>query len=93
MIGPATRYAVSSSVYARAFGDEIVLLEFGTGDYFGLDAVGAAVWRGLERGSSLGEIADDLTKLWDVRRESALEDICALVEDMRKQSLVEVRTG
>ena len=36
-----SRVKISPSVYARAFGEEVVLLEFGRGEYFGLDAVGA----------------------------------------------------
>ena len=34
-----THVTISPSVYARSFGEEVVLLEFGKGEYFGLDAI------------------------------------------------------
>lgn len=83
-----TRVTVSSSVYARPFGDELVLLEFGRGEYFALDAVGALVWRKLEEGKTLGEIADAVASEHDVAREVAFRDIVDLVSHMRDQNLV-----
>ena len=91
-IGPETRVRIASSVYARAFGEELVLLEFGRGEYFGLDAVGAEVWRGFERGETIGEITDTVVRLWDVSREEALRDIEELVTDMCSRALVAVAT-
>lgn len=86
--GPETRVRIAPSVYARAFGEELVLLEFGKGEYFGLDAVGAEVWRGLERGETLGQISDAIVDRWEVSREDALRDIEELVTHMCNQSLV-----
>lgn len=83
-----TRLQIPPSVYARAFGDEIVLLEFGRGDYFGLDEIGAAVWRGIERGDRLGAIADAIESTYEVRKEDALRDIVELVRDMESRGLV-----
>jgi hypothetical protein len=84
----STRVKVSPSVYARPFGDELVLLEFGRGEYFALDAVGALVWRKLEEGLSLGEIADAVTAEHDVTREVAFRDIVDLVTHMRDERLL-----
>lgn len=83
-----TRFKIPPNVYARAFGDEIVLLEFGRGDYFGLDEIGAVVWRGLERGDALGVIADGLVSMFDVDKQDALRDIMDLVRDMQSRGLV-----
>ena len=83
-----TRVTISPSVYARAFGEEVVLLEFGKGEYFGLDAVGAVVWRRLEEGDDLGMAADHLVAEYDVSREEALGDILALVAELRKHELL-----
>lgn len=85
---PDTCVRAAPSVYARAFGSEIVLLEFHRGEYFGLDPIGAEVWRLLEKGSTLEAAAEALVDLYDVSRETALEDIVRLVTHMRDHSLV-----
>jgi Coenzyme PQQ synthesis protein D (PqqD) len=87
-IAPETRIQVSPSVYVRAFGQELVLLDFSRGEYFGLDETGAAIWRGLEAGKPLGEIADTLVERYDVARDVAYDDIVALVIHREGQSLI-----
>lgn len=83
-----TRVTVSPSVYVRAFGDEVVLLEFGKGEYFGLDAVGADVWKRLEAGDDLGAAADYIVAQYEVGREEALRDIVDLVAQLRDHELL-----
>jgi hypothetical protein len=82
------RAKISPSVYARAFGEEVVLLEFGRGEYFGLDPVGAEIWRRLEAGDDLGRIADHISTRFDVARDVALNDIVALVTELRSHDLL-----
>ena len=83
-----SRVTISPSVYARAFGEEVVLLEFGKGEYFGLDPVGAAVWRRLEAGDDLGTAADHIVEQYEVGREDALRDIVELVIQLRSHALL-----
>ena len=83
-----SRVTISPSVYARAFGEEVVLLEFGKGEYFGLDAVGAEIWRRLEAGDDLGAAADHIVALYEVGREEAMRDIVDLVIQLRNHELV-----
>jgi hypothetical protein len=83
-----SRVTLSPNVYARTFGEEIVLLEFGKGEYFGLDAVGAEVWRHLEAGDDLGTTADHIVAHYDVERVQALNDILDLVGELRDHELL-----
>jgi hypothetical protein len=85
-----TRVRISPSVYARAFGSELVLLHFGRGEYFGLDEVGAVIWRRLEQGDTLGMVADALVERFAVAREDAIRDIIAVVAEMRNEALLEI---
>lgn len=86
----SSHVTVSSSVYARAFGEEVVLLEFGKGEYFGLDAIGAEIWRRLEAGDPLGAVADHIVTAYEVTREEALRDIVELVVELRSHDLVTI---
>ena len=83
-----SRFTISPSVYARAFGEEVVLLEFGNGEYFGLDPIGAEVWRRLEAGDDLGAVASHIATLYEVGRAEALRDIVALVAQLRSNDLL-----
>lgn len=87
---PATRLHASSSVYARPFGAEIVLLDFGRGEYFALDEIGAEVWQHLQAGEPLGVIAEGIASRYEVTTERALTDILAIVQDMCGRGIVEV---
>lgn len=87
-IDERSHVTISPSVYARAFGEEVVLLEFGKGEYFGLDAVGAEVWRRLEAGDDLGTVADHVVTAYEVGRTEALRDILALVAELQIHELV-----
>ena len=87
-LDPGSRVHISSNAYARVFGDEVVVLHFGHGEYFGLDEVGAQVWALLEKGEPLGAIADAIVERYDVSRERALRDVVDLVTDMATHELV-----
>lgn len=89
-ISPDTRVKIPPNVYARAFGDEIVLLDFGRGEYFGLDEIGAEVWKRLEAGAPLAEIAKHIAVAYEVSEETALADVQALVSQMTSEKLVEL---
>ena len=79
---------ISPSVYARDFGAELVLLDFGRGEYFGLDELGAEIWRLLESGKAIGIVADAVVARYEVPREQALQDVVGLVSHMQSQGLV-----
>jgi hypothetical protein len=89
-LDPKTTARISPSVYARAFGEELVLLDFSRGEYFGLDETATTIWRALEAGKTLGEIADTLVERYDVSREVALGDVSALISHMTSESLLTV---
>lgn len=89
-LGPDTGLRPASGVYARPFGEELVLLEFGKGEYFALDPIGAEVWRGIEAGETPAMIARRIAATHDVTEARALNDILALTEEMKAKELLEV---
>jgi hypothetical protein len=89
-LGPESRVSVGPSVYARAFGPEVVLLDFGKGEYFGLDEVGAEIWKGIEKGCALSAIANRIVERFDVAYEEALRDTISIVDDMIESGLVRI---
>lgn len=87
-LSPSSHVSIASSVYVRPFGDELVVLDFARGEYFGLDETGAAVWRALSEGKSVAEAALALTERFEVDRETAERDVMALVGALSDASLI-----
>ncbi len=90
-IGPDDRVRVTQDVHVREFDGELVILDLAKGDYFGIDEIGARLWRGLERGQSCAEIADELIADYETDRARLLADLLALANELLTKGLVEVR--
>jgi hypothetical protein len=82
------RLRCADAVHARLFDDELVILDLAKGEYFALDAIGARLWSGLEKGRTIDEIAGDIVAEYDVSLEAALRDLAALGEHLVGQGLL-----
>lgn len=79
----------SPHVYARPFGDEMVLLNFDRGEYYGLNAVGATVWRFLGEKKDISQIVRAVVEEYDVSEAEASRDIQDLVGKLLAEGLVQ----
>lgn len=80
---------ISEEAAAREVGGEIVILDFKSGEYFGLDGVGTRVWQIIEREASCaGEICDQLIKEFTVSRSQLQDDILRLVNELLERGLL-----
>jgi hypothetical protein len=81
----ASRDQLSTSV-----ADEAVILGMTDGVYYGLDPVGARIWRLLERPIRLSNVVDVLVTEYDVERERCAADLLVLATDLLTRGLLEV---
>lgn len=85
---------VHPDVVWRDVDGEVVLLNVVTGQYFGLDEVGSAVWALLiqdgDAGVTLAVLADRVVANFDVDPPTAAADIAALLTQLVDQQLVTV---
>ncbi len=81
-------FGASCHVVACDVADETVLLDKEQGRYFGLDAVGAQVWRLIAEGQSLSAICDLLEAKYSVSRDVLEHDIRALAGDLESHRLI-----
>jgi hypothetical protein len=79
---------ISRQVMARELGGEIVILDLTSGNYFGLDEVGARIWKLIGEGKTLGETLDILLAEYEVERPQLEADLLGLVERLEAQGLV-----
>lgn len=68
--------------------NEVVLIDFDSGNYYSLNKAGADVWDFIERGSTLGEIVEGIKHRYQGCPDSIREGIVKLVSELRDETLI-----
>ncbi len=76
-------------VLTKLIGDEMVLLDYERGIYYGLNDVGARALSLLAEGHALSEVIDRLLKEFEVSRETLQSDLEELMADLRLKGLLD----
>ncbi len=82
------RVTLPDDVVIRDLAGEAVLLQLGSGTYFGLDAVGTRIWHQLAEHLSTEAIVPALLQEYEVDERQLRLDINALVEQLLAQGLL-----
>jgi hypothetical protein len=82
------RIVVPAQVMARQVGEETIILDLASGMYFGLDAVGARVWRLMGEGRTLAQICDTMRAEYAVSAEDIERDVLSLAESLCSRQLI-----
>jgi Coenzyme PQQ synthesis protein D (PqqD) len=69
-------------------GDEVVLLNLASGNYFGLDGVAARIWSLIVAQTSTDEILSTIGREYEVDLDRARHDIDALIKDLTEEGLI-----
>ncbi len=85
------KLAPAESVMTRTVGAELVLLNLETELYFGLDPVGAKMWKAICEAGSLSGAQTVLQDVYDVDHARLGDDLRELVEQLVEQKLLELR--
>ncbi len=72
---------------------EAAILNLRDGVYYGLDAVGASVWKLLQEPRAVIEIRDALLEQYEVDPGRCERDLVALLSELAAVGLVQVRDG
>jgi len=72
---------------------ESVVLDFKSGMYYGLDEVGASIWKLIAEPRTVGEICDALAAEYEVAPQVCERDVIALLAEFAAKGLVETRDG
>ena len=70
---------------------EAVILHFDSGKYFGLNEVGALVWKMIKQPRSVRELRDAILSEYEVEPEQCEQDLLELLRELRESGLIEVR--
>jgi hypothetical protein len=82
----------SSDLLSSEFGSELVLLNLKDGVYYGLDELGLEIWRLIQKPISLAAIVEEVVSGYDVEPARCEGDLRALLDDLAKRGLIEIRT-
>ena len=70
---------------------EAAILDLKSGQYYGLNPIGARIWSLIEKPRSIAELLNTLITEYDVEASQCEKDVFALVKQMAARGLVEVR--
>jgi len=70
---------------------EAAILHVDSGQYYGLDAVGARVWELVQQPRSAREVCDALLEEYDVEPGRCERDLLQLLESLANAGLIEIR--
>lgn len=90
-ISDAAIVSMVSDVLASELGPEVVMLNLRDATYYGLEDVGAEIWRLLQTPITIGRIVAALLEMYDVDAERCRSDVLILVAALADRGLVEVR--
>jgi hypothetical protein len=74
-------------------GEESAILNLKNSVYYGINPVGTRVWNLLKQPRSVEELRDTLLDEYEVDAELCERDLLSLLEKMRSEGLIEVRSG
>jgi hypothetical protein len=84
----ARRFKISPDAVDSAVGKEIVLLFLTDGAYYGLDEVGAAIWKLLKAGTEPEEICAVVADEYQVDRSTVDADVRVLLAELEAKGII-----
>ncbi len=72
-------------------GGEGILVDLNTKKYFQLNETAMVVWKALEQGKSVGEIANDITANYEVALENATRSVERILDNFQTYKLLTAR--
>lgn len=87
------KITIPAQVMARQVGDETVILDLSSGTYFGLNPVGAQIWKLLGEGKTLTEICEAIVSEYAVARAAFETDLEELLGALAAKGLISVEPG
>ena len=88
-----TTFASVEGISSAELDGEAVLLDVNSGQYFGLNGVGARIMTLIQKPMSIRSICDALINEFDVEREQLVQDVHAFMSEMTEHRLVAIVDG
>ena len=80
--------AIADSVLFQELEEEAVLLNMANQQYYGLNDVGAQMWKSLAEAGSIADAEALLLKMYEIEQSTLRSDLEALIRDLLKAGLL-----
>jgi coenzyme PQQ synthesis protein D (PqqD) len=77
---------------SRAIEKEVAILNLKNGTYYGLDRVGAYVWKLLQQPTSVAEIRSAMLEKYEIDQTRCERELLDLLGQLQSEGLIEVRS-
>lgn len=91
LIPPGATIVAAKDMLSSEFGTELVLLNLHDGVYYGLEDVGARIWKLLQQPVTVVAMRDALVSEYDVEPGRCERDLRALLGKLASRGLIEIR--
>lgn len=91
MVSAGSSVVAAKDPVSSDLGDEVAILDFKSGTYYGLDDVGARVWSLIQEPRIVEEIREVLVNEYEVEPDRCEHDLITLLQRLAEEGLVEVR--
>ena len=79
----ASQAGLNPDILWRVVGDEALLLDTISGNYFSLDPIATEIWVRLNNGDDADQIASAVSERYSIEAGRARDDIADLMKDLR----------
>lgn len=90
MITLASTIKVVPDHVSADMAEEAVVLNVKNGVYYGLDAIGATIWKFVQTGATVEQVVNAVTSEYDVDKEQCARDMIDFFTNMESYGLIEV---
>lgn len=87
-----TIVAATNEQLTARLDDEVVILGFQSGLYYGLDGVGLLIWDLLQQPRAVADIRDAVVAEYDVTPEQCERDLLRMLDDLAAKQLLRTIT-
>ena len=90
MISASSRVVVTKDQVSCDLSGEAAILNLKSGVYFGLNTVGASIWKLIQEPKTVQEIRDALLEEFDVESDVCEHDILELLQKLSTHGLIKI---
>lgn len=87
ILSNATVVVAASDKLSCGLAEEEIILDLKSGVYFGLDIVGARIWRLIQEPRTVGDLCQVIVEEYDVDPDCCERDVVAFLQDLLAQGL------
>ena len=89
-IEPTARVRLAKDVLMQKVGDDAILLNLNTENYFALDEVGTRIINTLQESDSVAQAVQKLVGVYEVDEGTLTKDVVRLVEECEQHGLLHI---